>query len=197
VTYFTLNKSVRRVLRLDDLSPVECEDEWFLAELQGPTSRQTKRPEARRGPSSTLRFKRGQLWPDDYKLKAAERVQVKNSVWELLEDPRPVVVGTHTVGWEVRVMDVDELYPRIALVEGLGDTEIGAVSLDLFSPDQDHRETGTYTNYEADAPIEHRDVLERNRQIRLGDQVFKITSAVVDLDVPHLRIGLRKAGIQP
>jgi hypothetical protein len=95
-----------------------------------------------------------------------------------------------------QVLPLEVLYPYSGYIRGQDRTElVSYVIFAMWSGDETARDTGTYRDWDAEAPIEFRNFLRANHNINLGNDWYKITSAVVNYDEPRVNLTLRRAGV--
>lgn len=151
----------------------------------------------RAAPTHTLRWVTGFRAPSGAALRAGERISVGEVTYELLTASRPVRAGRVIAGAEAPVQDVRVLWPLAAdFTEQNGAVFVAGAIVAVWGGTDSNRPEGTYEDREGEAPIEHATVLGRDNVIlRLVDgQKLRVTSAVVDVIGPRVRLTLRRAG---
>lgn len=123
----------------------------------------------------------------------ADRVELAGAAgtWELLSTPEPHRLGERVEGYQAEVLELGELYPMSAEVEDAPSAE--PVPLSVYAGSEQVSGHGDYEDYDAEAPIEFADTLDAdNRVLLLDDKRWRVVSALVDFQIPHVRLRLRK-----
>lgn len=191
-------RTIRRVNLLPGVS-VEVTDEvgaWFSGEIVPPDQASTilatgptrdRDPHLARWPDSTVGP--GVLAP----MRGADRIESGSLTYELLGVPRQLHTGRRSVGVEVAVMPLGELYPQSAILQNQGGTLVlEEVPVALFEDAVSRSDQGMYFTYAAEAPIEFADeLLVKNRQLVISNIQFRIVDPFVFFETPRIRMNLR------
>lgn len=166
----------------------------FYVGIEPPRSQRSGEDSARAAPPYMLRWSRGPLGPSGVVPGAGSRIMVAEAEYELLFDPKQLLAGRSPVGWEASAQLVDALYPFTGALQTQAGAALGPIAFDLWSPSESHGATGTYEDYTAHAPIDFRDVLERNQRIVLGGRTYNVLNVNEHTIEPHLTFSLRRPG---
>jgi hypothetical protein len=190
---------VRRVSGQSHVFVEDVEEEAKFACLFVAASSQRGGDDAspREAPSPTLRYAHGYGAPENA-LRAGDRVRLirDGQIYELLDDPKALRGSTQPKGWDVPVMNIETLYPYDAwLTEQDGTMIAGSVRVAIYGGSDTQREEGRYENREGEAPVEYAEALSGDNVIlRTPEDKYRVTSAVVDVAGPRVKIELRRAG---
>lgn len=127
-------------------------------------------------------------------LHTGERLEVDDhGLVELLEEPVGLRSAGRVVARQAHAMTIDDLYPLVVdVVEQGGGLVRGGVRCAVWQPEDSDQLRGTFTDYDAEAPVEHDDVLTTNRALRLPDATtLKLGSHIVDSRPPRVRMRVR------
>lgn len=166
----------------------------FRVELVRPrSSAGSGSPRSR--PAWTLRWRTGPFGPPEPVPAASSRLTLGLVAYELIETPRALMRGRSEVGQEVRAVPVTELYPFTGqLTEQSGVEVLAAIPFAMWSPSERRDSTGNYEDVSAESSVEFGSAIKRNRQIHVGGRIFRVLTAITELDVPRVVYGLRRAG---
>lgn len=190
----TLKQRARRVRSVTvadlEFTVTDAEGDWFPARLYPPRDADARQDGSPRdtAPRSRLVFHR-----DAPTLGPSDRVELHGdpATYELLTAPEPIRHGERVGGYEVEVLDTDVLYPNAGDIEDTGSAE--AVPFSLYTGSEDVLGHGDYDTYEAEAPAEFAGTLGSNTVLVCGETRWRAISAVIDFQVPHVRLRLRGA----
>jgi hypothetical protein len=191
---------VRRVKVAPGSSVVvtDAAEQWFPCEVVAPdeTTEAFSEGSPRERPAWVLRWPPGTLGPGSRApVRPGERVEVQDSVLELLGLARQYYTGRRVAGHEVAVQRTDVLYPFSgALQEQGGEPVLPEINFALWSPADERADHGQYSTFQAEAPAEfYEDLRIKNRQIVLNDTTFRIVDPFFVLQSPRVRFVLRGA----
>lgn len=198
-----LNQRVRRVLgvSLDAGNALAIDDvpsSFFPAHVAQPQGENATSDISPRQGRATSTLWLGARLP--ILLHPSDRIEVGETVYELLSAPREVTEGRTTTGHRAPVLPIGELYPRTAAVHALGDDDpAGEIQCSLFSLAHRSASRGEYHGSFAEAPAAALAVIESakgsNRELRFeGGEVWKITDASLSREVPYVAMTLSKVG---
>lgn len=179
------------------ITVVDNPETWFESMLvrTGQPWAGTDSGSPRRARPDRLRYLASALGPAGASLRAGNRLELASTTYEILEDPREVKLGARLAGYEIPALALTRLYPYLGTVEELGGADVRAnVRFSVFTASEEHRETGMYEDYNAETDLSNRDIMRVNRQVSSGSNIYKITSAEVDLAGAYVRMTVRKAG---
>jgi hypothetical protein len=187
---------VRRVVVQPDQS-VEVTDlldmPWWKATFlpaRGTAPRSDASP--REQPAQRVRWseRMGPLEP----LAGGYRLEIRDgAVVELLDAPRELREGSRKRK-ESHVLPVDTLYPWLATLHEQDGTELMDVIVAMWSDRERQTNEGTYSDREAEAPIEFALHLQRNRHLMVGSQKLNVLDVQQDLTGPRTRLSVRRIG---
>lgn len=167
----------------------------FRVELVRPRDQVSDEGPPRAYPPWIIRWRTGIWGPQGAVPGGSSRIDVNGAAYELLGRPKTLMHGTRAVGYEVSAQPVAELYPFVgSLTEQDGTVVDAAIHFARWSPSETHNTTGEYEDYDAEAPAEYRDLVKRNRQIRMGGKTYRIMTVVTETTVPRALFRLRRAG---
>lgn len=130
-------------------------------------------------------------------LRFGDHIEVPNdTTYELISTPRAVNNGRRVVGYSAPALPVDVLYPRTAEVWDLGGVaSVATVACNVYSQREDQQPRADFHDAFGEAPASALETLTgTNRELRLGDQTWKITDAALSVEAPYVSLNLRKAG---
>jgi len=114
--------------------------------------------------------------------------------YELLDAGVDVTTGSRIVGREYACLPVDFLYPLDSIISDMDGNPISNMELAIWDATEIHNvRSGEYENYNGEAPIEYASSLMRNVDVMVGTTRYRIIASEVDLDMPRVRLRLRKA----
>lgn len=164
----------------------------FGVEIVPPKAQSTPDVAPRNRPAWTLRWREGPWGPPGGPFGPSSRIQVGTVVYEALNSPRPLLHGRRTVAHEVSVLPIADLYPYLGdLTDQGGVVVLEDVALALWAPSEAHAATGDYEDYDAESPPEYVGSVVRNRQIHIGDDVYRVMTSTVDRSVPRVSYRVR------
>lgn len=170
---------------------------FFEVELTPPHPRAAKRAVAPQDFGVfTVRYWKSPVafWEDSF--KAGDRFSARGKEWEVLANASETLVGMQSGVETTQAMPVDMLYPFIGELQKIGGEMIEAnIRLALWSPREDHRDTGNFRDFEGQIPIEYHDQLETNQQFLIGTRTYKVMESNINQEQMHLDISVRLAGI--
>ena len=166
---------------------------WFpgqIIDTRGGSRNDEPSPRSR--PVLTFRFFDGVLGPVGPSLGSGDRVGVRATVYELLEDPHLVSDGEYA--FEVPIQNVQVLYPLLGELQEMDGTPVVVTSFAAYAPRETHEARGTYEDYTIDAPINVHAEVRNNRQFATGTDIYKINAATVDKVGGYVSVNARRAG---
>jgi hypothetical protein len=176
---------------IEDLSPPQ----FFKVELTRPRLPIDQEGSPRSHDPWVIRWRTGMWGPVGATPGGSSRITVGETSYELLSGAKTLMYGRRAVGFEARCLPVTQLYPYVGdLTEQDGTVVQAGMRFAFWSPNESHGSTGDYEDYEAEAPIEYREQVKRNRQLHLATGVYRIMVTVVELVVPRVVFRLRRAG---
>ncbi len=169
---------------------------WRPARFAPPTATAPADDASPRGQAATtLEYVEG--WLALGPLDPGDRVERRRGAiaLEVVRAARAVFTRSGAVdGWAVDVLPVAELYPVTASLQEQGGAIVRAALTCAIWSDSTRREpTGEYHDRLGEAPVEFAaELAVANRQLVLGSQKLRITSAEVDVTGPRVRLSLRR-----
>lgn len=189
--------TIRRVTidAADAVALVDGEEPVFYADITLPRSGKTGDQDPRSTPPTTLRWRTGPLGPAGGPLSVGSRVRTIDNVYEVLTGPTDVYATNRVIAQEVEVLPVSSLYPEEATItDQAGDVLAVEAICAVWSPNEDHTERGDYEDFNAAAPLDHRNLLVRNNQLRMGGDIFRILTSTVEAGNARVSFSVRRAG---
>jgi hypothetical protein len=190
----TLSQRARRIrwVGVENITATLDEDEtgFFPARLFPPADPSSKQDGSPRDAAARFRLVWNREAPD---LPAASRVELfgETGTYELLTAPEALRRGQRVAGYQAEVLELSDLYPIEAEVEGV--SAVATVPLSLYTGSEQVLGHGDYEDYEGQAPIEFWEWLEPdNTRLLIDDHRFSVTSSVLDVQIPHVKLRLRK-----
>lgn len=124
-------------------------------------------------------------------------VRVRGVEYEVLSDPRELISYGDAYAYEASVLPVTTLYPQVAAVAGVGGTESGPevlATFSLWSESEGPRSRGEYEELRGEAPVHLWTALRETNVTLVQDdaEVLKVTSALLNLESPHVALRLRR-----
>lgn len=197
-----IQATVTRILTLED-GTFTIDDGVYgshMVSLMPPTRRLANDGSPRDGDPYTIRWRGGSLGPlvppfAGWRLTLSRPVgrTYENLSYELLTDPSEVRVGPFTDGMQAPALPVSDLYPYEGELKSQGGTTIQVINVALWSVREDHQDTGTYENFNGEAPVEFATMLGDNKRIDIGGQRYRITSSIVDFKGPRVKFEARRS----
>lgn len=167
----------------------------FKVELRGPRMPVDQDSSPRSHDPWVVRWRTGLWGPQGATPGGSSRITINGAAYELLQRPKTLMYAHRAVGFESGCLPVDQLYPYVGdLTEQDGTLVQADTRFAFWSPSESHGSTGDYEDYDAEAPIEYRDLIKRNRQLHLTSGVYRIMTTVVNMTVPRVSFRLRRAG---
>jgi len=150
----------------------------------------------RRANSKLLRYYTGYFGPTGVPLRAGDRVEVDSVIYEVLSVPREIRKGRFPEGFGAQVLPLTFLYPFVGTIEEIGGADVALnVIFSKYAPNESSGSTGTYEDFDGEAPLDYASHLRINRQIRVGaTSIYKIVTATVDKVAGYVDLTLRKSG---
>jgi len=198
IDYSHRAKVTRRVTVNADgtFSPVDLSNEpEFRLELRSPTRPVLRDLESPRDLRAyDVRYRSGYIGPSGGPLTPGSRLTIDGTPWETLDRAHELLLGRRVEGYAQRIQPLRTLYPFDGEVQELDTTtNVRAIILSLWSSSDTHNTTGEYESRNGEVPIEHLDILELNRFIKVGPKLWKITSVAPDAEYPHVAVTVRLA----
>jgi hypothetical protein len=198
-----LNQRIRRVLSvsLDAGNALQLDDtpsSFFPAHVAQPQGENSTSDISPRQGRATSTLWLGPRLP--ILLHPSDRIEVGETVYELLSAAREVTEGRSTVGYRAPVLPIAELYPRTAAVHPLGvDDPAGEIECSVFSLAHRNASRGEYDDSFGEAPVTALSVLEgvsgSNVELRFeGGERWKVRSFSLSREVPFVAMQLTKVG---
>lgn len=197
---FTDNARIIRRVTVDEsgnISVTDIAESWFPALRMRTGAPRPSQDSAspRRLRSDRVRFRNGYLGPPGGQLRAGDRINMGDTDFEVLEDPRDFHLGRRIIGCEVPVRSVEKLYPFEGAIQEQGGAPIKAgVRFSIYATDETHDSTGTYENYNAETDLSNAAECRVNHHFVTDGKVYKITASENDLAGGYVRMTVRKAG---
>lgn len=131
------------------------------------------------------------LVPD---LGPGDRIVNGADEYEVLAAPFGKRAGERVLVHEAPLQHVDVLYPILATLQELGGSAVGFLPVALWTTASDvNTDRGEYDDATAEAGAEHYDALRvPNRELAVGDDVYRIREARLHRDHPRVECVLRK-----
>lgn len=133
------------------------------------------------------------LQPGD-RFEIAARLDVPAVEYEVLAPAR--ALDSRMYGYEAPVLPLTELYPLSGQAHDQGDAAAGdQIPVAVWSASERHSDTGTYETLDAEAPPEFAsDLTGRNRFLTVGGIAYRVSTAVLDLSPPRVRMTVTRQG---
>jgi hypothetical protein len=130
-------------------------------------------------------------------LRFGDHIEVPDdTTYELISKPRAVNNGRRVVGHSAPALPVGVLYPRSAEVWELGgEKALSTIACNVYSQREDQQPRGDFHDTFGEAPASAlEDLTGTNRELRIGEQTWKIVDAALSVEAPYVSLNLRKAG---
>lgn len=170
---------------------------FFECELTPKRASRDRDGSPQSGGAYTMRYWKSPLTFYEDPLRSGDRFNTMDGVeWEVLSLAEDQLTGTQSGLQVTEVLPVLVLYPVTGDLQELGGASVtSGVRFALWQPSEGHRDTGTYTTFSAQAPIEHWEDLQPNRQLLVGTLVYKIVATEMNWVEARVDMTLRKAGL--
>lgn len=148
----------------------------------------------RQFPKYTLEFAKRTVGIDTVVPTEGSRVQGPDGVvYEILGKPRDLTSNRNTYGYAVPMLPVTTLYPNLGTLGGVGGGLGAGINFSMFTNSQAARDRGEYDELEGEAPASTWAQLRvTNASLTLEGDVYRITSAILNREQPHVALKLRR-----
>src|ERR1700712_6066828 len=112
--------------------------------------------------------------------------------YEVLGQPREMLANRRVYGYEVPVLPIELLYPNTGTT---ADPNGGTVEVpfSMWPGTETPEQRGEYDNMLGEAPASAWELLRvTNATLKVGEDVFRVTSALLNLEQPHVALRLRR-----
>lgn len=142
----------------------------------------------------TVRYADGVRGPAGGPLNAGDRVQTATgALWEVLKPSAALRQPRRVLGWDAVVLPVSVLYPWVGEAQAQGGDVIESLPLAMWTPSEDHEDTGNIETVNAEAPPEFYGMLSTaNRWIELAGQRHHVVECTLDPTSPRTVLVLRR-----
>lgn len=194
--YQTLART-RAVTVNDDMTVTIDDDpnQSFTGQVYPP--RQTKGKDSDGSPRSNT--PRNLVWvtPGAPEVRPGDRFSVNGVEYEILSGPVSRRAGLQILANEFEAAPVTSVYPLLAQLNDLGGEvveDFEEIPVAIWEGSETTASHGEYDDLFGEAPAEFFAELNvNNREIVVGSRTFRITSTLLHIEAPHVKLRLRTA----